>query len=118
MAINENIRSSVVRWCEKGRIPTEVFMSKVTQHHLADELFKRVAENYHNPKHITMRGKAKAVSTSEMARRLPTDLTFGSARVKIRINDSLATGTFTLEFKKLVKRIDYKTGQEEEVAVG
>jgi virulence-associated protein VagC len=93
-------------------------MSKVTQHHLADELCRRIEENYHNPKHITMRGKAKAVSPSEMARRLPKDLTFGSVRVKIRINDSLPTGSFTLDFKKLVKRIDYKTGQEEEVAVG
>ena len=91
-------------------------MSSATQHHLADELYRRIEENYHNPKHITMRGKAKAVSPSEMANRIPTELTFGSVRVKIRTNDGLPTGSFTLDFKKLVKRVDWKTGREEEVA--
>jgi hypothetical protein len=116
MAINENIRAAVCRWAEQGRIPTEVFMSKVTQHHLADELFKRIAENYHNPKHITMRGKPKAVSPSEMAQRLPTELTFGKIRVLVRVRDNVPTDTFILESKVLRKQIDYRTGKEEYVA--
>ena len=91
-------------------------MSSATQHHLADELCRRIEENYHNPKHITQRGKPKAVSPSEMRGRLPTELTFGSVRVKVRVNNSLPTGTFTLDFKKLVKRVDWRTGREEEVA--
>ena len=118
MAINENIKAQVARWAEAGRIPTEIFMSKVTQHHLADELMKRIPENYHNPKHITMRGKAKAVDPTEMSRRLPTELTFGSIRVRIRIKDSIATDSFILDSKKLVKQIDYRTGREEYVAQG
>jgi hypothetical protein len=118
MAINENIKATVSRWAEKGRTPTEIFMSKLTQRHLAGELYKRIEENYHNPKHITMRGKAHAVSPSEMSERLPTELTFGSIRVKVRIKDSIPTDSFILDAKKLVRQIDYRTGREEYVAQG
>jgi len=97
-------------------MPTEIFMSTVTQHHLADELCKRIEENYHNPKHITMRGKAKAVDPSEMARRVPTELTFGSIRIRVRIRESVSTDSFILDFKTLHKVVDYKTGREEYVA--
>ena len=115
MAINENIKSTVARWCERGRIPTEIFMSKVTLHHLADELIKRIEENYHNPKHITMRGKPKAVDPTEMARRLPTELTFGAVKVRIRVKDSVPTDSFILDSKVLHKVIDYRSGREEYV---
>jgi hypothetical protein len=117
MAINENIKSAVMRWVDKKRLPTEIFMSTATQHMLADELCRRIPENYHNPKHITMRGKAKAVDATEMARRVPTELTFGAVRVRVRIKDSIPTGSFILDFKRLVKQINYKNGQEEYVAL-
>jgi hypothetical protein len=116
VALNEDIRVSVCRWAEKGRQATEVFMSGATQHRLADELLRRIPENYHDPKHFTMRGKAKAVDPTEMSRRVPTELTFGSIRVKVRVDNAMPTGTFRLDFKKLVKQVDYRTGQEVYVA--
>jgi hypothetical protein len=116
MAINDNIQVAVSRWAERGRVPTEIFMSKLTQHHLAGELYKRIEANYSNPKHITMRGKAKAVSPSEMAERLPTELTFGAIRLKVRIKEGVPTDSFILDSKELVRVIDYKTGKEEWVA--
>lgn len=116
MAINENIKIAVARSAERGQIPTEIFMSTVTQHHLADELQRRIPENYANPKHITQRGKPKAVYASDMARRVPTELTFGKIRVLVRIRESVATDTFILDFKALRKQIDYKSGREEYVA--
>ena len=88
-------------------------MSTVTRHHLADELYRRVDVNYHNPKHITMRGKPKAVSPSEMRERVPTELTYGAVRLKVVLRESVPTGAFVIEFKKLVPYIDYRTGREE-----
>ena len=117
MAVNENIKVAVARSAEKGRLPTEIFMSSVTQHHLADELQRRIPENYNNPRHITMRGKPKAVYASEMARRVPTELTFGKVRLLIRIRESVPTDSFVLEYKRLEKRVNWKNGQEEYVAV-
>jgi hypothetical protein len=113
MAINENIAREVMRAVQSGKIPTEVFMSTVTRHHLSDELYRRVEVNYHNPKHITMRGKPKAVSPSEMRERVPTELTYGSTRVKVVLRESVSTDSFVLEFKKLVPYVDYRTGRQE-----
>jgi hypothetical protein len=116
VAINENIRIAVLRWVGKGRPPTEVFMSTITQHHLADELWKRVPENYANPKHVTQRGKPFAVYGSDMARRVPTELTFGKVKVVVRIRESVATDQVEFGFNRLRKQIDYKSGREELVA--
>lgn len=113
MAINENIAREVMRAVQARKMPTEVFMSTVTRHHLADELFRRVEVNYHNPKHITMRGKPKTVSPSEMRERVPTELTYGSVRVKVVLRESVPTDSFVLEFKKLIPYIDPRSGREE-----
>ena len=117
MALNEGIARSVLRAVQSGREPTEVFMSTLTRHHLAGELYRRVDENYHNVNHMTMRGKPKAVYPSEMTRRVPTELTYGKVRLIVRLRESVPTDRFELAFKKLVKQIDYKTGREEYVAI-
>jgi hypothetical protein len=107
VALFENIQRAAIRAQLAGQEATEVFMSGLTQHHLSNELTR-------HPSLFTMRNKPKSVWPSEMERRLPTEITVGTKsgtlRLKIRIRDS-----FNLEFKKLVKRIDYKTGREEYV---
>lgn len=113
MALFENIQRAAIRAQLSGREATEVFMSTLTQHHLANELSR-------HPSLFTMRNKPKSVWPSEMERRLPTEITVGTKagtlRLKVRIRDGIATDSFILEYKKLVKRIDYKTGKEEYVA--
>ena len=116
MAINEEIAREVLRAASRGQEPTEVFMSTLTCHHLAEEKYRRVQENYHNPNHTTMRGKPKAFYPSEFSRRLPTELTYGKVRLIVKLRESVPTDRFELAFKKLVKQIDYRTGREEYVA--
>ena len=93
MALFENIQRAAIRAQLAGQEATEVFMSGLN--------------------------KPKSVWPSEMERRLPTEITVGTKsgtlRLKIRIRESVPTDSFNLEFKKLVKRIDYKTGREEYV---
>jgi hypothetical protein len=112
VALFENIQRAAIRAQLAGQEATEVFMSGLTQHHLSNELTR-------HPSLFTMRNKPKSVWPSEMERRLPTEITVGTKsgtlRLKIRIRESVPTDSFNLEFKKLVKRIDYKTGREEYV---
>lgn len=115
MAIFDEIQRSAARAQAEGRIATEVFMSSLTQKHLAAELTRHSSL-------FTMRNKPKSVWPSEMERRLPTEITMstqeGTLHILIRVRESESTDCFTMAFKRLEKRIDYKTGREEYVATG